>query len=58
MLSVHTNPAIEAGVSGICAAGLVGLVPSGAGAHSCGLQSHGHEAQSPTVHHHGRVPDI
>lgn len=42
VLSVHTNAAIEAGVSGIGAAGLVGLVPSRAGAHGGGLQSHRH----------------
>lgn len=58
MLSVHTYPTIEAGVFGICGAGLVALVPSRAGAHSCGLQSHRHQTHRSTVHHHGRVPNI
>lgn len=58
VLSVQTNAAIEAGVSGIGAAGLVGLVPSRAGAHGCGLQSHRHETHGPTVHHHGRVSHV
>lgn len=57
MLSVHTHPAVEAGVSGVRAAGLVAQVPSRAGAHSCGLQSHRHEAHRSTVHHRGRVPN-
>ena len=58
MLSVHTYPTIEAGVSGIGAAGLVALVPSRAGTHGCGLQSHRHQTHRSGVHHHGSVPNI
>lgn len=58
MLSVHTYPTIEAGVSGIRTAGLVALVPSRAGAHSCGLQTHRHQTRRSTVHHHWRVSNI
>ena len=58
MLSVHAHAAIEAGVSGICVAGLVGLLSTRAGAHSCGFHCHRHKAHSPTIHHCGRVAHI
>lgn len=58
MLSVNTYPTIEAGVSGIRAAGLVALVPSKAGAHSCGLQTDRHQTRRSTVHHHWCVSNI
>lgn len=58
MLSVHTNTTIEARISGICTAGLVGLLSTWAGAHSCGLQCHRYKTHSPTIHHCGCVPHI
>lgn len=58
MLSVHTNTTIEARIFGICAAGLVGLLSTWAGAHSCGLHCHRYKTHSPTIHHCGCVPHI
>lgn len=58
MLSVHTNTTIEARISGIYAAGLVGLLSTWAGAHSCGLHCHRYKTHRPTIYHCGCVPHI
>lgn len=58
MLSVHTDATIEAWVSGIRRAGLVGLFSTWAGAHSCGFYCHRYKTHSPAIHHCGCVPHI
>lgn len=58
MLSVHTHPAVEAGVSGIRGAGLMDLLSTGTGAHGRGLHRHRHQTHGPTIHHCGRVPNV
>lgn len=58
VLRVHAQPSVEAGVSGIRGAGLMGLLPSRAGAHGLGLHHDGNQAHGATVHHRGRVPHL
>lgn len=58
MLCVHTNTTIEAGISGIYTAGLVGLFSARAGAHSGRLHGHRYETHGPTVHYCGCVSNI
>lgn len=58
VLSVHANTTVEARIFGIYAAGLVGLLSTWAGAHSCRLHCHRYKTHCPTIHHRGRVPHI
>lgn len=58
VLRVHAHAAVEAGVSGICGAGLVRLLSARAGADSRCLHCHRHQAHRPAVHRRGRVPHV
>lgn len=58
MLSIHTYATIEAWVSGIRSAGLMGLLSSLAGAQGCRFHRYRHKTHGPTIHHGGCVPHI
>lgn len=58
VLSIRANTTIEARIFGIYAAGLVRLLSTWAGAHSCRLHCHRHKTHCPTIHHCGRVSHI
>lgn len=58
MLSVHAYTAIEAGVSGIRGAGLMGLLSTRAGADGGGLHRHRYKTHGPAIHDRGRVPYV
>lgn len=58
VLSIHTNAAVEAGVSRVRSAGLMGLLSARARAHSRRFHCYRYKAHSSTIHHGRCVPHI